>query len=301
MKRQHSTKWFLFIVLSLFSYSAFAETGTESTSSTADTNTSSPSSETAPAVEGTISRSLFTSAVQDHEPIDQLTVLSELISEAFYFTEFRNFQGHTLTHQWSHNGKISHSISFAINAKRWRVHSSKTFHPNIGQEGTWTVKVLDEEGNVLREDSIDYIRPSTDEEIAAAQKEIEAEKQKQQAEAEQSASDSQDSNNTEPEADTSKAEDATKDKASDTSNDSGSEADKAKESDSETDKSDEATDSKADKPEDTANSETDKSKETTDSEADKSSETTDSETDKSEDTADSKADKSKDKPIWEKL
>ena len=117
--------------------------------------------------EGEITRALFTSAVQNREPIDQLNILSELISEAFFFTEFRNFEGRTLTHQWLHNNKVSHSIPFLIKGKRWRVFSSKAFTSGAKQEGTWTVKVLDENGTVLSENSIDYIRPSTDAELEA--------------------------------------------------------------------------------------------------------------------------------------
>lgn len=133
-----------------------------------------------PSKEGEITRSLFTSSVQNHEPIDQLTILSDLISEAFYFTEFRNYQGRTLKHQWSHNGKVSHSISFTINGKRWRVHSSKSFISGTKQEGTWVVKILDENGSVLHTDSIDYIRASTQAEIDAAEAAAEKAAQEQE-------------------------------------------------------------------------------------------------------------------------
>ena len=129
--------------------------------------------------EGEVSRALFTSAVHNREPIDQLNILSELISEVFFFTEFKNYQGHTLTHQWSHNHKISHSIPFEVKGKRWRVFSSKTFVPGAKQEGTWTVKILDEAGNVISENSIDYIRPSTDAEILAGKEASEAAAAKQ--------------------------------------------------------------------------------------------------------------------------
>lgn len=144
--------------------------------------------------EGEITRALFTSAVQNREPIDQLNVLSELISEAFFFTEFRGFQGHTLTHQWSHNNKVSHSIPFVIKGKRWRVFSSKTFTAGAKQEGTWVVKVLDEEGTVLSETSIDYIRPSTDAELAAGLAAAEADEEKRMEKAESSTSGSTPSN-----------------------------------------------------------------------------------------------------------
>lgn len=118
--------------------------------------------------EGEIARAVFTSSVQNHEPIDQLNHLSQLISEVFYFTEFKNFQGQTLTHEWLHHGKLSHRVSFAVGGKRWRVHSSKAFKLGKKQEGTWTVKVRNETGVVLRESQINYMRSSTLAEIAAA-------------------------------------------------------------------------------------------------------------------------------------
>jgi len=145
----------LFIILSLMLHTAWAEIN--------------------PPTQGKISRAVFTSSVQNHEPIDQLNILSQLISEVFYFTEFKNFQEKTLVHEWSHNGKLSHRVSFAITGKRWRVHSSKAFKLGKAQEGTWTVKILDEAGTVLRENRIDYIRPSTVSEIEQAAK-IAAEK-----------------------------------------------------------------------------------------------------------------------------
>jgi hypothetical protein len=140
----------LFIILSLMLHTSWAEVP--------------------PSEQGKISRAVFTSSVQNHEPIDQLNILSQLISEVFYFTEFKNFQGQTLIHEWSHNGKLSHRIRFAITGKRWRVHSSKAFKLGKAQEGTWTVKILDEVGTVLRENRIDYIRPSTVSEIEQAAK-----------------------------------------------------------------------------------------------------------------------------------
>ena len=108
-----------------------------------------------------ISRALFTSLVQNHEPIDQLNVLSSLISEVFYFTEFKGFEGQTLTHQWLHHGIVSHQVNFPITGKRWRVHSAKKFNLAKQPEGTWTVKILDEKQSVLLETSINYIRAST--------------------------------------------------------------------------------------------------------------------------------------------
>jgi len=116
--------------------------------------------------EGSISRAVFTSSVQNHEPIDQLNTLSQLISEVFYFTEFKHFQGQTLIHEWSHHGMLSHRVSFSVTGKRWRVHSSKAFKLGKQQEGTWTVKVLNQVGGILRESQINYIRPSTSAEIA---------------------------------------------------------------------------------------------------------------------------------------
>ena len=176
----------LFLVLALMLQTSWAEPNTPVVNPAEEgkiSQTVTPSSSPSPARDGRISRAVFTSSVQNHEPIDQLNTLSQLISEVFYFTEFRNFQGQTLVHEWSHNGKLSHRVSFAITGKRWRVHSSKAFKLGKAQEGTWTVKILDATGTILRESRVNYIRPSTHAEIEQALKVAQEKKLKNQNEA----------------------------------------------------------------------------------------------------------------------
>jgi hypothetical protein len=100
-----------------------------------------------------VARSSFTTNIQDREPIDQLYALTDGLKEVFYFTELKNLQGQTITHQWSTAGKASHSITFDVGANRWRVYSSKTLNK---PEGTWTVTVSDANGLILKEESISY-------------------------------------------------------------------------------------------------------------------------------------------------
>jgi hypothetical protein len=100
-----------------------------------------------------VSRSTFTTNIQDREPVDQLYALTDNLKEVFYFSELKNLQGQTITHQWSNAGKASHSITFDVGANRWRVYSSKTLNK---PEGTWTVTVSDANGLILKEESISY-------------------------------------------------------------------------------------------------------------------------------------------------
>lgn len=104
-------------------------------------------------IQAEVSRSSFTTNIQDREPIDQLYALTDNLKEVFYFTELKDLQGQTITHQWSNAGKASHSITFDVGANRWRVYSSKTLNK---PEGTWTVTVSDANGLILKEESISY-------------------------------------------------------------------------------------------------------------------------------------------------
>ena len=57
-------------------------------------------------------------------------------------------------HQWLFDDKVMFEKSFEIGGERWRVWTSKTLLPDW--TGTWTVKVLNEEGSVLERKSFDY-------------------------------------------------------------------------------------------------------------------------------------------------
>jgi hypothetical protein len=102
-----------------------------------------------------VSRAAFTSAIEAREPVDQIGQLANDKSSIFFFTEITGMSGKTITHRWQYNGETRFEISFQAGADRWRVWSNKTLSPDA--LGEWKVTVVDEAGNVLREESFAYV------------------------------------------------------------------------------------------------------------------------------------------------
>ena len=55
---------------------------------------------------GRVARSVFSSAIVDREPVDDLAKISNDIGRVVFFTDLRGMSGHKVTHQWKHKGKI---------------------------------------------------------------------------------------------------------------------------------------------------------------------------------------------------
>ena len=106
------------------------------------------------AIEAEIVQSAFAMSIKNHQPFNVVQQLNNNISKIYFFTDMRNFQGQTLTHQWSLNGWVAQSIPFEVKGNRWRVSSNKSLKPR--NKGTWTVKVLDEQGNIIKQASVSY-------------------------------------------------------------------------------------------------------------------------------------------------
>jgi len=133
-----------------------AETKPVTASASAATNqTSTPSNAATSAIQAQVSRSAFTSNMMNREPVDQLSTAQtgQVIN---YFSELRGLQGHVITHRWEHNGQFKLGMQFPVNGQRWRVHSSKTLHSNTA--GTWTVSVVNDDGSVLKKDTLTVTR-----------------------------------------------------------------------------------------------------------------------------------------------
>lgn len=105
------------------------------------------------AAEG-VARAAFTTAIDDREPIDEVSTLDTDASKVYYFTEIKGLKGQTITHRWEQNGEVQATVSFDIGGDRWRIWSSKNLDPEF--TGQWQVMVLDEAGNVLSQNSFDY-------------------------------------------------------------------------------------------------------------------------------------------------
>lgn len=112
----------------------------------------------APVADGHVARAMFTSGVQNREPVDTLTRLGNDKRKIYFFTELSGLGGQTVTHRWEYQGKTMGEVQFAVGGPRWRVWSSKTLLPQW--TGEWRVSVIDGAGNTLAESSFDYIDTS---------------------------------------------------------------------------------------------------------------------------------------------
>ncbi|RLA15028.1 MAG: DUF2914 domain-containing protein [Gammaproteobacteria bacterium] len=104
---------------------------------------------------GTVSRALFTIGIDNREPVIMVDSISpDSYDSISFFTELNGMSGETVTHQWMFDDKVMFEKSFEVGGDRWRVWTSKTLLPDW--TGTWTVKVLNEDGSVLERKTFEY-------------------------------------------------------------------------------------------------------------------------------------------------
>ena len=110
---------------------------------------------TGSAAAGEISRALFTTSIDNREPVTVVdSIDSGTDNSISFFTEVNNMSGETVTHQWTHNDKVMFEKTFEVKSARWRVWTSKTLIPSW--TGSWTVNVLDNERTILTSKSFEY-------------------------------------------------------------------------------------------------------------------------------------------------
>ena len=142
-----------------------AETTQADTTTTESTEQAEPqTTETAAMAEeqsgfsrGSVMRSIFTNAIEDREPIDNMKSTGNSSNTIIYFTELRDMSGQMAKHRWEHNGNVMAEVEFNVRGPRWRVWSSKSFMPQW--EGEWKVSVLNAAGEVISEEMINYKEP----------------------------------------------------------------------------------------------------------------------------------------------
>jgi hypothetical protein len=120
----------------------------------AESPESSASSEASPAAAGSVARAVFTTAVADREPSDELSVVPSSMSRVYFFTELLGLEGQRVIHRWEQGGQMRGEVQFDVGGSRWRVWSSKQMLPEW--TGEWRVTVLDEAGAELASESFSY-------------------------------------------------------------------------------------------------------------------------------------------------
>jgi len=103
---------------------------------------------------GSVARAQFTSSVQNLEPTDKLTALTNDKTQISFFTELKDLDGHKVTHRWERDGKLMFQQTFEVSSPRYRTYSSKTLDPSW--TGEWKVSVIDDHGGTLSANTFTY-------------------------------------------------------------------------------------------------------------------------------------------------
>ncbi|MBW6510954.1 MAG: DUF2914 domain-containing protein [Desulfuromonadaceae bacterium] len=105
------------------------------------------------AAEAGVARALFTTSVENREPVDELTATDTALETLFFFTEINDMAGEPVLHRWVYNGQVMAEVPFTIGGPRWRVYSSKQMIP--GWVGKWRVDVVNATGEVVASKEIE--------------------------------------------------------------------------------------------------------------------------------------------------
>jgi len=102
-----------------------------------------------------VTRAVFAKAVENREPVDTFTTLSNTTTRVYFFSEISGMAGQHVVHRWEYNEKILQEVTFKIESDRWRAFSSKTLDPHL--TGEWKVSVLDAAGSTLSVNTFTYL------------------------------------------------------------------------------------------------------------------------------------------------
>lgn len=96
---------------------------------------------------GSVTRAVFTRAVVNREPVDNLEAVPGNVTFLYYFTELKGFTGEMITHRWEFEGQVVAETRFEVGGPRWRIWSSRPLPPD--RVGAWRVSVLDFQGRIV--------------------------------------------------------------------------------------------------------------------------------------------------------
>ncbi|HSN17448.1 MAG TPA: DUF2914 domain-containing protein [Gammaproteobacteria bacterium] len=159
--------------------SAFAADAPAAASAAAPAAKPAPAAKAAPAAStaaampkaaatGSVSKSQFTTGVENHEPKDNIDSLTNDQTRVYFWTVLQNLQDQEVTFRWSYNDVNQGEWKTTPKAARWRTASSKELDPS--KLGTWKVEVLDASGNVLTSKTFEYKKADASAAPAAATK-----------------------------------------------------------------------------------------------------------------------------------
>lgn len=102
----------------------------------------------AAAGELSVAESSITTAIENQQPVDQISTYPADFGKLYCFTRIVGATSDTsVTHVWLFQGHEMARVTLPVGSKNWRTNSSKRFLPQWA--GEWQVRVLDAEGNEL--------------------------------------------------------------------------------------------------------------------------------------------------------
>jgi hypothetical protein len=101
-----------------------------------------------------VSRAVFTTAIENTEPVDSLGELHSDAEQVFLFTELRNMDGEAVVHTWEYKGSVIARVHFQVKQPNARLWSCRQLTPDM--QGSWRVVVTNASGTVLTEKTLDY-------------------------------------------------------------------------------------------------------------------------------------------------
>ncbi len=141
-----------FMIAPVNAQEAQSETAPLTTQAVETTDTTATVQEQSGFNPGTVARSVFTSSIDNREPVDTLQQMNALEQKVYFFTELRDMEDQTATHRWELNGEVMAEVAFEVKGPRWRVWSSKNMQPQW--VGEWKVSVLNSANEVISETSL---------------------------------------------------------------------------------------------------------------------------------------------------
>jgi hypothetical protein len=110
-----------------------------------------PAAPKAPAAVTTLSvETKLGTSIENRMPMGEATAFAAEVGSICLWCKVTGATGETtIKHVWYHQGKELATVELAVRSSPWRTWSFKTIPAHL--TGDWTVKVLDQGGNVLKE------------------------------------------------------------------------------------------------------------------------------------------------------
>jgi len=103
---------------------------------------------------GPVARAVFTTAIQQAEPVDSIRELHGDAEQVFLFTELRDMTGEVVVHTWEHKGSVVARMRFHVEQPNAHLWSARVLTPDM--QGSWRVVITNAAGAVLAEKTLDY-------------------------------------------------------------------------------------------------------------------------------------------------